>query len=242
MIEPKQVFIADAKPFLALPVRRSAYVFGAASPLGEALLNQLLALSSYKKVYVSTTSVMPASVAHLHSLLAHEPFAVQDEAQEVDCIIIVNELGERRPQNSVYASLFEEDVPALIRQLSSALPKVQLRYLLVSPALSVNQLSTFMASYSTHAACMVYGLVERKSSLRSKGAYQFQPQADSWLDRVGAWVLNVLSNAAHSMLNSQSKVPLTVVKIAQRIVARFNKLPINTAGSLTAFTPEDLID
>jgi hypothetical protein len=89
---------------------------------------------------------------------------------------------------------------------------------------------------------MVYGLIEGKSSLRSKGAYQFQPQADSWLDRVGAWVLNVLSNAAHSMLNSQSKVPLTVVKIAQRIVARFNKLPVNTVGSLIAFTPEDLIN
>ncbi len=244
MIEPHQVFIADAKPALAMPTQRSAYVFGATSALGEALLNQLLAYASYTRVYVSTTAALPGSVAHLSAVLASDAFALQDEAEQIDCILIVNEVGDARPRNTVYASLMQDDVAGVLRQISrvaTAAPAARLRYLLLAPAMAASQASAFLGSYAAHGACMVYGNADGKVGASKQGAYQFQAQAQSVLDRLGVWVLNVLSNAAHSMLNQQNGAPfLRSVKIAQRLAQRFEALTMQASGSITVLTPDDL--
>ena len=240
MIDTNQVFVADAKPALALPTQRSAYVFGAASALGEALLNQLLASPRYSAVYVSTTAALPGSVAHLNALLASQPFTVQDAAQEMDCVFIANEHAEIRSRNTVYATLAGEHIPTLLRELSNALPSTGVRYLIVAPASSVSEAGAYLASYASQASCMAYGCTEGKKASAGKNAYQFTPQADSLLDRLGVWVLNALSNVAHSMLNPHTGVPLTSVKIAQRLAQRFEALPLQTTGTVSALQPEDL--
>lgn len=241
MIDTHHVFVADAKPALALPAQRSAYVFGAASALGEALLNQLLASPRYRRVYVSTTAALPGSVAHLSAVLASDAFTLQDEAEQIDCILIVNEVGDVRPRNTVYASLLQDDVAGMLRQVASAAPSAQLRYLLLAPAMAASQASAFLSTYAAHGACMVYGNDDGKVGSSNKGAYQFQPQAHSLLDRLGVWVLNVLSNAAHSMLNQQNGAPfLTTVKIAQRLAQRFDALALQATGSIALVRPNDL--
>jgi hypothetical protein len=241
MIDTHHVFVADAKPALALPTQRSAYVFGAASALGEALLNQLLASPRYSSVYVSTTAPLPGSVAHLSAVLASDDFAVQDEAEQIDYVLIVNEAGDVRPRSTVYASLLQGDVAGVLRQVSSAAPSAQVRYLFLAPAMAASQASAFLASYAAHGACMVYGNADGKVGSSNKGAYQFKPQTQSLLDRLGVWVLNVLSNAAHGMLNQQNGAPfLTSVKIAQRLVQRFEALALPATGAITVLKPDDL--
>jgi hypothetical protein len=240
MIEPHQVFVADAKVALALPTQHSAYVFGAASPLGEAMLNQLLASSLYTRVYVSTTAHLPGSVAHLHALIDTQPMTAQDSASRIDVVMIGSEAADSRSRSTVYANLLNNDVPALLRQVSGALSaSVELRYALISPESAVSHLADTLAAYAPHAACMAYGSADGRASSARKQAYQFKPQADSVLDRLGAWVLNVLSNAAHGMLNPQTRLPLTSVKLAQRLCHRMEGL--KDRGVVKTLQADDLI-
>jgi hypothetical protein len=87
---------------------------------------------------------------------------------------------------------------------------------------------------------MAYGTAAGRASNTPKSAYQFKPQAQSLLDRLGVWVLNVLSNAAHGMLNPQTAAPLTAVKTAQRLVQRFEALPEVATGLVTVLQASDL--
>jgi hypothetical protein len=239
MIEPHQVFVADARPALALPTQCSAYVFGAASPLGEALLNQLLANPRYTQVYVSTTAPLPGSVAHLTAVQSIYELALHSAAEQVDVVLVVGDNTEPRTRSTVYAPLQREQVPALLRQIASAMPiDASFRYLVVTPNLPTLQAAQWLSSYAGHAPCLVYGLGEGAVASASKQAYTFKPQANSLLDRLGAWVLNVLSNAAHSMLNPQTHVSLTSVKTAQRLVQRFEGL--NARGAVQALQAQDL--
>jgi hypothetical protein len=85
---------------------------------------------------------------------------------------------------------------------------------------------------------MVYGLANGDRGATNTSAYQFKPEGTTVLDRLGVWLLNVLSDAVHGMMNPQKNAPLTSVKTAQRLAARFASLsPIN---GLTALTPADL--
>jgi hypothetical protein len=56
---------------------------------------------------------------------------------------------------------------------------------------------------------------------------------------LGAWVLNVLSNAAHGMLNPQTRLPLTSVKLAQRLCHRMEGL--KDRGVVKTLQADDLI-
>jgi hypothetical protein len=241
MIDPHHVFVADVKPALALPAQHSVYVFGAASTLGGALLNQLLASPQYRRVYVSTTATLPGSVAHLGAVLANTPFMLQDEAKQIDCVLIVNETDDVRPRNTVYAPLLLDDLAGVLRQFTGVTSTAQLRYLLVTPMLASSQASSFLSSYAGHSACMVYGMPDSTTNNHSKKAYQFKPQAQTLLDRLGVWVLNALSGVAHGMLNPQTTVPLTSVKTAQHLAQRFDKLTGQSSGSVIVLQPKDLI-
>jgi hypothetical protein len=240
MIDPHHVFVADAKPALALPEQRSAYVFGAASALGEALLNQVLANPVYTQVYVSTTASLPGSVAHLQGVLTSEPFAVQDAAGQVDVVLLVNEPGDARPRNTVYAALLANDVPLLLRQLSAAFVGHAVRYVLVSPAQPSHIACSYLSTYAAHAACLVYARADGAAGAVRQQAYQFKPQANTLLDRLGAWVLNVLSNAAHGMLNASSSAPLTHAKLSQRLMSRIDGLTSEATGAITVVQAADL--
>jgi hypothetical protein len=240
MIDPHHVFVADAKPALALPAQRAAYVFGAASALGESLLNQVLANPVYTQVYVSTTAALPGSVAHLQGIMNHEPFVLQDAVAQVDVVLLVNEPGDVRPRNTVYAALLADDVPLLMRHMSAALDRCRVRYMLVSPAQPSHIACSYLASYAAHAACLVYAQADGAAGAVRQQAYRFKPQANSPLDRLGAWVLNVLSNAAHGMLNASSSAPLTHVKLSQRLMSRIDRLSSEAIGAITVVQAADL--
>ncbi len=281
MISSDQVFVADARTALASAAQRSAYVFGAASPLGEALLAQILASSAYTAVHVSTTAPLPATVAHLHGMVAGPTFSLQDTAQSLDCILIVDgqapsamspqaaavprELPSELQRfgflarSNVYAPLHSEAVPALLRSVSStcltpslgshasSMPHTSslanvaqapnVRYLVLAPHLPLALASSWLQSYSAHAPCMVYGLADGARAL-SAVAYRFKPVGTTVLDRLGVWVLNMLSSTAHGMLNANDKPPLTQVKTAQRLAARF--AAFDAKQGITALSPADL--
>jgi hypothetical protein len=254
MINPHNVFVADAKPALAIPAQRSAYVFGAAHPLGEALLAQILASSDYSRVYVSTTAPLPATVAHLQGMIepaSDAPFMLQDDAAAVDFIFVASDEAYSAQgsaprygfaaRSNVYAPLIAADVPALLSRVSiasSAMLGMQQRWFIVAPGTAAPLGSTWAAAYSAHMPCLVYGLAIGDRSTASKTAYQFKPEGNTMLDRLGVWVLNVLSNTAHGMMNPQKTAPLTAVKTAQRLTARFAAL--SPGAGLTILTPADL--
>jgi hypothetical protein len=255
MINPHNVFVADARPSLAVPVQRSAYVFGAAHPLGEALLAQILASSDYSRVYVSTTAALPATVAHLQGMIepaSGAPFMLQDDATAIDFIFVASDEAYSAQSNAprygfaarsnVYAPLIATDVPALLSRVSiasNAVLGMQQRWFVVAPGTAAAPLgSAWATAYSTHMPCLVYGLASGDRSAASKTAYQFKPEGNTMLDRLGVWVLNVLSNTAHGMMNPQKTAPLTAVKTAQRLAARFATL--SPVAGLTVLTPSDL--
>ncbi len=240
MIDPQHVFVADAKPALALPARRVAYVFGAASALGEAVLNQVLASPAYTQVFVQTSTTLPGSVAHLTGFLAQQTLVLDEAAQQFDCVFVLNQAQTVKPRHSVYAPLLPEALPEALRVLAAQLHTRQARFLIVAPDLAAAQASTFLASYAPHAPCMVYGLAQGAASSARQQAYQFKPQADTMLDRLGAWVLNTLSQAAHGMLNPDKQAPLTAVKTAQRVMQRFAALPAQVSGAVSTLSPSDL--
>jgi hypothetical protein len=203
--------------------------------LGEALLNQVLASSRYTQVYVSTTAALPGSIAHLSGVPADQTFVLQDDAGTVD-FFLNYEYGEsdalgHSPNTSgrqlVYAPLVIDAVPALLKQLSDACVQAPqlpvLQYCLSSTAVSVDDGALCVGSYVQGRFGLVYGTPASNQHRQRSSAYQFKPAANSLLDRLGVWVLNVLSNVVHGMLNPQSQAPLTATKIAQRLFARFEQ-------------------
>jgi hypothetical protein len=254
MINPHNVFVADAKPALAVPAQRSAYIFGAAHPLGEALLAQILASSDYSRVYVSTTAPLPATVAHLQGMIepaSDAPFMLQDDATAIDFIFVASDDAHSTQgiaprygfaaRSNVYAPLIATDVPPILSRVSiatSTVPATQQRWLIVAPSTAVAVAGAWAATYSAHLPSMVYGLANGERGAASKTAYQFKPEGNTVLDRLGVWVLNVLSNAAHGMMNPQKTAPLTAVKTAQRLAARF--VMLSPVAGLTVLTPSDL--
>lgn len=263
MINPEAVFVGHARPTLATPTQRSAMVFGAAQPLGEAMLAQILATPLYQRVTVSTTAPLPATVAHLTGAQAHETLPFQPHlgaACHVDCVLVVDggaadhqstASGLRygfATRSPVYAPLTAADVPALLARLSShamaCQPPVAMRWLVVAPHTSTAVASGWVAAYSAHLPCTVYGLDNAAQALR-KQAYRFKPEGATVLDRLGVWVLNLLSDAVHGMMNPNQSATLGSVKTAQRLVARFClAVPAHGAGMaiapLAVITPQDL--
>ena len=232
---------------LATPKRRSAYVFGAASALGEAVLNQLLASPLYQQVYVSCTAALPATIAHLQGMPVTTPPIALDPATAVDWVLIVTPEATNTPsawgsqvRQQVYAPLSAEQVPALLAQCDAlclayaqanpyanqdtnqdALENApenskHVRYLLLCPA--APHTSSALGAVSAHSACWVYVGDGKPSSTQ---AYQFKPQGNSLLDKLGMWVLNTLSGVAHGLMNPDKTAPLSSVKTAQRLVGLF---------------------
>jgi hypothetical protein len=255
MINPHAVFVADARPALNVPQQRSAYVFGAAHPLGEALLAQILASSAYSRVYVSTTAPLPATVAHLQAVLHSQAFSVQDQATAVDCVFVVSDaeastaaphhLGGRlygfSARNAAYAPLAAQAVPELLRTIAGAVSasNTPMRWLLAAPESDVTTASTWVSAYCAHTPCVVYGLpANARAGATHKAAYRFKPEGNTVLDRLGVWVLNLLSGAVHGMLNPQQQAPLSAVKTAQRLAARFAGLAADAAEH--RLSPSDL--
>jgi hypothetical protein len=258
MIDNHAVFVADAKPILAQQPQRSAYVFGAANPLGEALLNQILVNARYTKIYVSTLMPLPSTVTQLHSILASDDFAWQDNSEQVDCFMIthphpsaqnisrsgmLHNISNNRM--AVYAPVYDTAMPALLRQLSNAAlqrntaslytsPLVQ-RWLVVAPNISHETVIGWLTAYTPHIATVSYS----GDGITSKNVYQFQAQGKGVLDRLGIWLLNTLSHATQQMLHGQKHIPITQVKLAQHLLTRFE----NTAsvGALNNLVRADLI-
>lgn len=248
MIDAQQVFVADAKPMLALPIQRTALVWGAASTMGEALLNQCLASPHYTRVYVCTTAALPGSVAHLQGFSSLESIAWQSLLGDIDFILIACDTADSVPlgqRNRVYSPLNSTEMPALLRQLaalpSNSLPSntATMRYLGASLEIPTTQLADYFAVLSAHSACMVFGL-EQGAVAHRKQAYRFKAQADTLLDRLGVKVLNTLSGIMHGMLSPQTTAPLTVTKKAQRLAQRFEALPAQ-GGAVVALSANDLI-
>ena len=230
----KNVFTAHARPTpyenqLAAPKQRSAYVFGAAGALGEAVLNQLLAQGQYQWVYVDTPETLPTTVAHLKSFDGREPLALKDSNVAIDFIAclsapepdVVAAYSQRR---QAYRAMPTGDWPALLGRCTLACtptnsysPAVQPSFMVISPSQSLEHLAAGMAGLQNFGN-MAFARASEPSA-RSK-AYQFQAQGASWLDRLGAWILNVCSDAAHGIMNPAAKTPLTIAKQAQRIVQR----------------------
>jgi hypothetical protein len=176
---------------------------------------------------------------------------LQDDATAVDFIFVASDEAHSTQviaprygftaRSNVYAPLTAADAPNLLSRVSissCAVATIQQRWVIVTPSTAVTVVSAWAATYSAHLPCLIYGLASGDRSTTSKTAYQFKPEGNTVLDRLGVWVLNVLSNATHGMMNPQKTAPLTAVKTSQRLAARFATL--SPVAGLTVLTPSDL--
>jgi hypothetical protein len=178
MIDPQYVFTADAKPALALPAQCCAVVCGAGTPLGEALLNQLLASPQYTRVFVATTAPLPATVAHLQGFSMDAAgllrLVADNAASRFDFIVVAqahtdtvrlghgaggtggaglplkaSDLRQSDLRQSVYAPLPTDAVPALLRSIDSACAATPVQTRPAPPA------AHWLLASSAHSAALV---------------------------------------------------------------------------------------
>jgi hypothetical protein len=178
MIDPQHVFTAAAKPALALPAQCCAVVCGAGTPLGEALLNQLLASPQYTRVFVATTAPLPATVAHLQGFSMDAAgllrLVADNAASRFDFIVVAQahtdtvRLGHRAGgaggaglppkasdlrqsdlRQSVYAPLPTDAVPVLLRSIDSACAATPVQTWPAPPA------ARWLLASSAHSAALV---------------------------------------------------------------------------------------
>lgn len=231
-----QAFKAHHAPLLADKPLQSAYVFGAASKLGEAVLNQVLANPKYTRVYVSTCAPLPATIAHLSAIQSsrfESDFELQDAAQTIDCFFIVQPSHEPvlngvhgvSSRKNVFEPLFSNEVTQMLGMMGLAMIKKTVnrsRWCLISTEAPKAQLADMLESYASTSECLVYGLAQGEQALKTP--YLFTALGTGLLDRVGVWVLNILANTMRQMVSSKSNVPLTNIKVAQRLMQQFDLL------------------
>ncbi len=242
-------FRAHATPTLNEKPKRTAYVFGAASPLGEALLNQVLGSPKYTQVFVMTTAPLPATIAHLQGI-SEEVFSFQNTDLTVDCFFTVHtqdplskaaylpELGLRK---HVYKPLEISELARLFSQVdraASQLGSLSMQWCVVSRDESAQQLGQTIENYAAKTPCMVYGLAEGVRPQRDPTT--FTPLGTHFLDKLGAGLLNTIARIASQMANPTSAVTLTNVKTAQRLVQHFDAMP-QGSNHLQLLTQQDLI-
>jgi hypothetical protein len=261
MIDTQHVFVADAKPALAQAALRSAYVFGANTPLGEILLTQVLANPAYNAIYIATLGALPSTVVHLQHFLASAPFAWQDAASHIDCFFVVQPAPSSNrisrsgvPQhitsrrNTIYAPLYDTAVPTLLRQIAglemtantaSTTQAITLRWLVIAPESEPAVLNAWLLSHTPHIAALSYSGDGDNKAMTSAYRFQAQGNRNSFLDQLAVLLLNTLSNAAHGMLNGKHKTPLSMSKLIQRVLTQFSAL--QPQQPLTHLTREDVL-
>ncbi len=244
MINPNAVFVADATPALAEKPLRSAYVFGANTSLGDVLLNQLLASPAYSAVYISTLAALPSTVVHLQHVLVTEPLVWQDNAQQIDCFLLVQPAPSSdrisrsgipqhiaRKRHAVYAPLYDTEVPSLLRQLSNlelstnnspSQSPITMRWLLIAPESTPATLDSYLASYAAHVATLTYSGDGDAKTLKSAYRFESDKHRNGFLDKVALLLLNTLSNVAHGMMAGKHKAPLTTAKLVQGLLSHFD--------------------
>ena len=265
MATPQQVFTAHAQqqPYseILAPAsqRRCAYVIGAASPLGEAVLNQLLAHSAYQQVYVAAKAQLPTTTAQLSSFMLNDPLPMPSNLAAADVFFVVGDTTTTdnkglakfgaQQRHLAYAELLPTTVVSVLAQCATALTKpadmvngsaaIKQNYVIIAPHLAATQLQAWVGVATHNACCMSYGGGE---AARSTQAYRFIPAGSSALDRLGVWVLNTVTQLAFDMMNPQKNAPLTLVKTAQRLVQQFERWQAGGAkhSNHLALTPEDL--
>jgi hypothetical protein len=242
-------FRAHAAPALNEKPKRSAYVFGAASPLGEVMLNHVLANPKYTQVFVMTTAPLPATIAHLQGI-NDAVFAFQNDDTVVDCFFTVHaqdplSKAAHMPQFGVRQHVYKPLEPTELGQTlaqvdvaASQASAVQMQWCVLGREASVHQLASSVASYAAKTACIVYGLPEGARPQRE--ATVFAPQGTHFLDRVGAGLLNTVARFMAQMANPAGGAPLTNVKTAQRLMQRFDSLAADSKGT-QLLTQQDLV-
>jgi hypothetical protein len=243
----KQANLTHVKPC-------SAYIFGATTHLGDALLNQILASKRYQQVYVSTHTALPSTTVHLNSFLINDTFSWQIDLENIDCFLIVQpSLGMQHISRSgmprydyhhaFYNPLYEQDVPELLNKIFNAKQSINhhthlnIRCLLVAPNFNAVTLNCWLLKYANSLPILTYSNDTQADVVQ--GHYRFQTQGVGFLDRIGIMLLNTISSSAHLMLHGRQKFILTAAKLAQRLLERFIELP--NSNLITHLTRIDMV-
>ena len=242
-----QAFKAHAIPALSEKAAYSAYVFGAASPLGEAVLNQVLGSAKYTQVFVATQAPLPATIAHLRGFEA-DSFALQCGAKQVDVFFIaktmdaltqVTYLPHIGTRQQVYKPLPAEALPLNLSQVSIAIGQANIqavRWCVLAPDVGVGQLALQVSPYAAGFQSVVYGLGLGDRPTRQ--GTQFMAQGEHFLDRLGAGLLNLIARFMAQLANPKAGASLTYVKTAQRVMQRLGNL--SPEATMLQLTPQDL--
>jgi hypothetical protein len=232
----------------------SAYIFGATTHLGDALLNQILANKRYQQVYVSTHTPLPSTTVHLNSFLINDTFSWQTDLENIDCFLIVqpsldmqhiSRSGMPRydSHHAFYNPLYEQDVPELLNKIFNAKQSVNnhtylnIRWLLVAPNLNAVTLNCWLLKYANSLPILTYSNDTQADVVQEH--YRFQTQGVGFLDHIGIMLLNTISSSAHLMLHGRQKFILTAAKLAQRLLERFIELP--NSNLITHLTRTDMV-
>ncbi|MEN9912081.1 MAG: hypothetical protein RI956_525 [Pseudomonadota bacterium] len=232
----------------------SAYIFGATTHLGDALLNQILANKRYQHIYVSTHTPLPSTTVHLNGFSTSDFFNWQTNLKDIDCFLIAQpSLGMHHISRSgvprydyrhaFYSPLYEQDIPELLNKIFNAKQCVNnhthlnIRYLLIAPNLNATTLNTCLLKYANSIPILTYSDDSQANVIQEQ--YRFQAQGVGLLDRVGVMLLNTISSSAHLMLHGRQKFILTAAKLAQRLLERFIELP--NSHSITHLTRADMV-
>ncbi len=230
----------------------SAYIFGATTHLGDALLNQILANKCYQQVYVSTHTPLPSTTVHLNGFSISDNFSWQTNLKDIDCFLIaqpslgmhhISRSGIPRynSRHAFYSPLYEQDLPELFNKIfdtkQSIHTHLNIRCLLIAPNLNAVTLDAYLLKYANSLPMLTYNDDAQADIMQE--SYRFQTQGVGFLDRIGIMLLNTISSSAHLMLHGRQKFILTAAKLAQCLLERFIDLP--DSNSITHLTRADIL-
>jgi hypothetical protein len=229
----------------------SAYIFGATTRLGDALINQLLSQKHYQNIYICTHTALPSTTVDLKSFLITESLNWDRSTEYIDCFLIVqpspnmDQLSRSGvpayQQHDFYAPLYDKNIPDILNQLfkTTALTgnsTVKTRWLIIAPTANVSTLKYWLIKYANDIPILTYS--DDHQIDITKEEYRFQTQGSSFLDRLGVMLLNTISSSAHLMINGRQKFVLTPKKLVQHLLEQLHTLTVHTdrSNSLTAIT------
>lgn len=232
----------------------SAYIFGATTHLGDALLNQILANKRYQHIYVSTHTPLPSTTVHLNGFLNSDSFNWQTNLNNIDCFLIIQPslnmhhmsrsgISRYDYHHAFYSPLYEQDVPELLNKIFNAKQSINnhthlnIRWLIVAPSLNITVLNCWLLKYADNIPILTYSNDTQADVIQEH--YRFQTQDVGLLDRIGIMLLNTISSSAHLMLHGRQKFILTAAKLAQRLLDRFIELP--QRNLITHLTRADIV-